>query len=335
MPKKVRVRTEEETNLLTDIKNDWRIIKYMENPSMLLIKAAIKAGHTAAVEVIACRYMTPELATYIVEREIHAFKFIPDEFKTPELSLKAVTLSGRNLEFVPNKTQEICTMANNQSSSAFQFVPIEFRDEEVYYKAIQNGSIQLKDIPVNNISKRMCLTSVKQQSTTIDSVPKKYKTLEFYLEVFESNKNIFKNIPKEILTDNICTRALNSSLEFIRYIPKELQTDKMCLMVLSNPRNLNLVNYILSDSDVVKKKIKRLTDREAKMKKMYHMMDRGGYGGHGFGFHPMMMDMMMDDPIFDYIDDCEEKIENLSEQVDILKKQMEDLMKVVTPPTNN
>jgi hypothetical protein len=110
-------------------------------------------------------------------------------------------------------------------------------------------------------------------------------------------------------------------------------------MVLSNPRNLNLVNHILSDSEVVKKKIKRMTDRENKMKKMYHMMDHGGHGGFGFGgrgfYPPMMMDMMMDDPIFDYIDDCEEKIESLSEQVDILKKQMEDLMKVVTPPVNN
>jgi hypothetical protein len=90
MPKKVRVKTEEETNLLADIKKDWRIIKYMENPSMLLIKAAIKAGSVYAVEAIAHKYMTPELATYIVEREIQGFKFIPDEFKTPELSLKAV-----------------------------------------------------------------------------------------------------------------------------------------------------------------------------------------------------------------------------------------------------
>ena len=183
----------------------------------------------------------------------------------------------------------------------------------------------------------MCLTAVKQQSTNIESVPKKYKTPEFYLEVFETNKNILKFIPKEMLTDDICTKALNSSLQFIQYIPKELQSDKLCLMILSNPRNLDIVKYILSDSEVVKKKIKRLTDRENKMKKMYHMMDHGGFGfGGGRGFYPpMMMDMMMDDPIFDYIDDCEEKIESLSEQVDILKKQMEDLMKVVTPPTNN
>jgi hypothetical protein len=273
--------------------------------------------------------MTPDLYLLLIERFPSTFGSLLESVRTPELCLKAVSLAGTNLRYVTNKTQELCSIAMRQSSNAFQYIPVEFRDEEVYYLAVKHSTVSLNDIPVNRRSKRMCLSSVKNNTSSIQYVPERRKTAEFYTEVFEHNKNIFKYMPNEMKTEEVCMKALKANYGFIEFIPKEQQTDNICLSILSDPYNHNLIKLITSDSPVVQKKMKRLDEREKKMKKMF----RGGFYMHSkhdpWGMPPF--DMFME-PVLEYVYDCEDKIEDLSDMVESLKKEMDELKKLIPRP---
>jgi hypothetical protein len=333
MPKNKLFKRDTEENRIEDVRRDYKVIRYMDNPSLDIIKEAVIRGGHRAIEYIGADNMTPDLYQIIVERFPSSFGSLPNEVRTPELCEKAVSLSGTNLRYVTNKTQELCCTAMRQTSNSYQYIPVEFRNEEINYLAVKNGTVLLSDIPQNKRSKRMCLSAVKRQSNYIEHVPERHKIPEFYLEVFEHNHNIFKLMPKDLMTEDICLKALRNSPEFLDFIPKEKQTDKICLDFLSNPYNQRYTKYILSDSPAVKKKIERINNRDKKYKQMF------GRHGHGGGFYdawgmPPMMEMIVD-PVFDYVYDCEDKIEDLTDTVETLKKELDELKKLIPRPTES
>lgn len=57
------------------------------------------------------------------------FAFIEDEYRTTEVSLEAVRLRGRNLNFVKNQTPEICIEAVLRDPRACEYVNPEWKKE--------------------------------------------------------------------------------------------------------------------------------------------------------------------------------------------------------------
>jgi hypothetical protein len=334
MAKKFKfLKKDTEENRLEDIKRDYKLIRYMDNPSMEVIKETIKSGGHRALEYIGVDNMTPELYSLLIERFPSSFADLPESAKTPELCLQAVTRQGTNLRHISNKTQDLCVTALRTSYNAFQYIPEEFRNEEVYYLAIKAGSIYLKDVPTNRRSRRMCLSAVKQQSANFEHVPDRYRTNQFYTDVFENNKNIFKYMPNELKTEDVCLRVLREDCKFIEFIPKDLQTDNICLQVLSHPYNREYLRFITTDSPVIQKKIKRMADRDKKMERMFrhgHFHGRGRDRDGFFGFPPFEM---FTEPIMEYVSECEDKIDELTDMVESIKKEMDEMKKLIPNKT--
>lgn len=327
MAKKLFEKDTEESRL-KDVNRDYKMIKYMVNPSLNVIKEALRHGSNETLDYIDKQYITSEICDYAIENVRLALKYMPEEFKTLENCKKAVTKYGCNLQYITNKTQELCLIAMKNTYDAFPHIPIELRNEEIYYLAVKGG-VSLKDIPRNRISKRMCLTSVKAQSCNIQNVPDRYKTPELYLEVFESNKNIFKYMPKNLMTEDLCVRALESDINFIEFVPKELQTDKICLKILSHRRYYEFLKFITSDSEVIKKKVEKLNNKEKRYKEIF----RGCHMGRGFMDWGMPPLEMITEPIMDYVSECEDKIDTLTSEVETIKKELDELKKLIPRPT--
>jgi len=78
-----------------------------------------------------------------------ALQFVPQELKTKDLCILALTKGGWPLQWIPQKlkTEELCTLAVTQHGWALQFVPEELKTLELCMIAVAKESNVLQHVP--------------------------------------------------------------------------------------------------------------------------------------------------------------------------------------------
>lgn len=327
MPKReIEPRSYSEDDVIMDIRKDYHVIRNISIPSQKIIKAAIFHGGKNAVRLIDPRLMTAEMYGYFIKKFPSSFEIVPEVHKTPENCMTAVSLLGRNIQHVPNKTLELCVTAITLDPNVLNYISDEFRNEEVYYIAYKNGLIDFNAIPVDKRSKRLYLALVKTNSSNMNSVPDEMKTPDFYLDAVKINYNVIKTIPIEFITQEICDITIRSNMSFLKWIPKEMQTDEICLRALDSFHPDEYISLILSESPAVLKKKERI-ERYNKMINDFNRKHMGWGGPFG---HPMMFDPMIAH-LLDNTLEYEDEMQLLRDEMDILKREVAELKAAQRP----
>jgi hypothetical protein len=169
----------------------------------------------------------------LIKQEVklsNILKYVKD--KSPENCIYWVSLNGKNLRFVPNKTSEICKHAINNIGRAIEYVkPDEFSSSimlELYKLALEkdpfifhyiaqtcgpNMTHELQKIAVSgwaynikyikNPSEELCLIAVKRNAAILDLI--KNQTENVCIEAVKTNKIALKFVKNK--TSAVCKAA--------------------------------------------------------------------------------------------------------------------------------
>ena len=81
--------------------------------------------------------------------------------------ISTIAQDGMMLEFISNKTYELCMTAVAQSGHALQFVPTEFITEELLITAVIQTGFALKYIPVKDRTYKLCKLAVEKDGCSL------------------------------------------------------------------------------------------------------------------------------------------------------------------------
>ena len=94
-------------------------------------------------------------------------------FDTDEEAFTAVTMNGRDLQYVPFdcRSPELCQAAVEQSGSALEFVPHVLKDEDLCLLAVQLNGYSLMWVPDQLRTIAVCQAAVKNDEDAKKYVP--------------------------------------------------------------------------------------------------------------------------------------------------------------------
>lgn len=129
--------------------------------------------------------ITEDYCKSSVETNVSSLAFVPDEFLTQELILRAIMIDPNAIQYVSwsKLTPELCMAAVSRDWKLLKRVPIELRTEE------------------------LCLEACKQNPMAILHVKKQTQNLSDY--VIGKNPKMFKYIEDKYLTSEICKKAMS------------------------------------------------------------------------------------------------------------------------------
>jgi len=178
-------------------------------------------------------------------------RFVPLEFQSVELCLEFVRKNGLVLEYVINKTYDICLTAVKNSGNAIRFVPENFHTVEL---CMSNLIVHIDE----NFRYVKCrdpdflLHAVKMNGNNLQYIEEQYQTEEICMEAVKSNPRLFRccalqteEIVNYVLerdgtalscvknqTLEICWMAVKNEYLAFQFVQKEFQTTEMCIYVL-------------------------------------------------------------------------------------------------------
>jgi len=180
-----------------------------------------------------------------------ALRYVPDEFKTPELCFEAVKNDdlGTALEYVPKKfkTYDLYFEAVKKTGYALFCVPEDLRTQELCFEAInkrdKTGSA-LKYVPENLKTANLCLIAVKNGGS-LKYVPEEFKSPEICLEAVKHSGYELEYVPEFFKTEELCAVAIKDNNRGFKYVPKKLRqkvknvASKFKFSVISTGRGSN------------------------------------------------------------------------------------------------
>ena len=144
-------------------------------------------------------------------------KYIPDKYKTREISEDAVKKNGKNLEWVPAK----------------------YINATMCFDAVENNGNALKYVPINMITNELVLLAIKRGAdlSSIPSCFETYKTVEFYNTCINYNPGYLAQIEKKYITREMCINAIKKETSILPLIPKELLDKEICMIAMMNSKD--------------------------------------------------------------------------------------------------
>lgn len=138
-------------------------------------------------------------------------------------SLSMFVASIQEAKDVETVTQGWCEIKN---------IPKERLTPKVCLEAVKYCSAQLIYIPIDKRSPEVCLEAVKKNYRELSNVPLDKRTHEIYLEVVKQKGNYLKEIPENERTTDIYLAAVKQKSSLYFEIPKDKRTIEICLAYL-------------------------------------------------------------------------------------------------------
>uniref|UniRef100_A0A6C0ADF4 DUF4116 domain-containing protein n=1 Tax=viral metagenome TaxID=1070528 RepID=A0A6C0ADF4_9ZZZZ len=179
----------------------------------------------------------------IIEKELNILSDIKDkteasniiekELNLQENLLKEIKKNPLSLEFVKNKTQELCDLAVYNNIVAFLYVPSEFMTNEMLEYVIKKNPFLLEIIPENKQTSNLCELAMDLNIKSYEYVCDKLRTENYYVRCIKTNfanelcpQTFLGKIPDSKKTEKICYYlALRGYFE---YVPENLRTYELC-----------------------------------------------------------------------------------------------------------
>lgn len=109
--------------------------------------------------------------------------FVPRQFRTEDLCLRAVDIDGAALRDVPDevKTYDICYRAIRHNGTELDCVPYRFLDEQMCLAAVSDDGEALRSVPEHLKTEELCWIAMRTRPDLIDLVPLRFRTRELYV----------------------------------------------------------------------------------------------------------------------------------------------------------
>ena len=157
--------------------------------------------------------ITYEMCLVAVEKTGYSLEYVPVEFRTRELILKAVKRNGEAIRFVSEEqiTEEMCRVAVQQTGLALMYVPSEFKTHDLCAQAVEDEPEVIKYVPVDIINAQFCLDVFHQSGISVLSIlPVKYRNAPLYAEVIDLDPTFIYDVPSKFRTAKLVTKAFSS-----------------------------------------------------------------------------------------------------------------------------
>ncbi len=184
---------------------------------------------------------------------LRSFSTLDDLEKGFDLCLRAVSLDGDNLAFVPRhlRTAEICWEAARHdisSQTVRQFWPREFlaggkwildletlriieRDikarEAGYAESVRRGK-SLETVPADRRSHDVCLAAISRRGTELLYVPDSLRSPAFCELAVRQNAKALLFVPEKLKTKKLCLAAVRQDGRMLGAVPEMLRDAEIC-----------------------------------------------------------------------------------------------------------
>ena len=218
-------------------------------------------------EYIPNQFKTREMSNRAVEADPRCLRYVPDNLKTANMCNRAVEADPRCLRYVPDnlKTANMCNRAVGADPQYLRYVPDNLKTANMCSKAVEKSPRWcLEFVPDHLMTKDMCSKAVNEWAHCLQDVPDHLKTQEMCENAVRSKDNFggyspwysdcFKAIPKEFLTCEICEIAVTRNPYNIMYVPEDLKTQSMCDNAVKEYKGYNrYVPYHLKNVNLISK----------------------------------------------------------------------------------
>jgi hypothetical protein len=194
---------------VVDIPNDAKITidKYnFKTDKIILSKPTKIAENFSYLDIIKkisidkkINFILNDFILNSVKIEPGLIKYLPDEYKTYDICLEAVSNYGAYLEYVPDihRNEKMYLNAVKSQGNSIVFIKEKDITLELCKYAIKNSGLSLEFFPNRCKTFELCLDAVKENGYSIKYVPEKHKTFELCMMAFSSSKLISQYIPEE------------------------------------------------------------------------------------------------------------------------------------------
>lgn len=187
------------------LRNDW-LQKIKNSPSSLKnVPHELLSDESFFLEVVkesfslANKYPNKENFSYecfkkAVKQGVNVFRYVPEKYKTEELSLIATKMNGLSIMFLSEagKTEKVYLAAVKQTGLALEYVPHEYR------------------------SNKICETAVKETGNALRYID--YKTEHLKILAIKQNWRALSVLTKEEQTPDLCLMAIKKNPEAINWV---------------------------------------------------------------------------------------------------------------------
>ena len=155
------------------------------------------------------------------------FRFVKEEFITPELLLDFISVNGLNIRYVDKKyiNNELSKIAMEYSPEVLQFIDEEFQTLEICKKAVTKFPHVIQYIKNMEIAKK-CIGALNVHILPLEYV--NFSIDEDYLITnLEENPLLLRFIQNQ--TQIMCNNCCKSNYMALEYVKNEFKTYEMCL----------------------------------------------------------------------------------------------------------
>jgi Domain of unknown function (DUF4116) len=173
-----------------------------------------------------------------------ALKFVPEDFRTPELCQIAIEQNGMALQYVPEckRTPELYRLAIERDGWALGFVPEDKKTLEICQIAVQHDGDALRYVPYDLISSRADALQEESLFAGKSLGCENNKTPELFRMAVEQNGGSLYYIPKDQRTPELCRLAVEKDGEALEYVPEQQRTPELCQIAVE--RNGLSLSYV-------------------------------------------------------------------------------------------
>lgn len=174
------------------------------------------------------QYMTKtqDLCDYVINHYPELFKYVPKEYQTNELCIKAVTSHPDNLIYICDQTKELCDLSLEKSDyKTIIHVNTKFLTDELYNKCAEKDGMLLQYMFWQTYE--ICNKAVHNNITSFKFVEDEFKTEELCKYAIYKNHKNMEYIKKEKITMDLCKFALTYNISTYKYIPDHLKTEEL------------------------------------------------------------------------------------------------------------
>lgn len=220
-------------------------------------------------EKIPQHLLTQELYQKAVDKNPILYRKIPDQYKTPEMTLKYAEFPGASVFAIPDEllTVEIFRkIYNNKKGTdkiwcirgkadrnpefitkemaeelieispgrAIRYIPQDFISYDYSKKAVEIDGVNLYYVPEQYRTREVSLIAFeKDPGDSIAYIPVQFQTVEMRKKAIDENPWCIRELPEEVITDELIYYALSKDGEVLYSVPIKKITPEMCLYAVN------------------------------------------------------------------------------------------------------
>ena len=197
-------------------------------------------GANSAIELVFADGMCINVTAY-------GLKYVPEELKTSELCLEAVSQCGDELQFVPDKlkTMDLCLAAVQENAWAHEYVPDALKTQEFWLAAFQNNVRRFWPLLPDELkTPELCCIAVHDDAKALELVPEPLKTMGLCLAAVTKSGRMLQYVPEPLITAEICLAAVNNDAWAFQFVPEAFKTQELCLVAVTQRHSGGMLEYV-------------------------------------------------------------------------------------------